>query len=47
VAIDEGFFEYTYRIAAHEAADGGRLELVLSGTPAARPAIADLRAFTF
>lgn len=45
--IDDGFTEYTYRIAAHEAADGGRLELVLTGTPGARPVIADLRSFTF
>lgn len=47
VAIDGGFTEYTYRIPAHVAADGGRLELALTGTPAARPAIADLRSFTF
>lgn len=47
VPIDDGFTEYTYRIAAHSAPDGGRIELALSGTPAARPAIADLRAFTF
>lgn len=47
VAIDGGFTEYTYRIPAHVAADGGRLELALTGSPAARPAIADLRSFTF
>ncbi len=47
VAIDGGYSEYTYRIPAHSAPDGGRLELVMSGTPSARPAIADLRAFTF
>lgn len=47
VDIDDGFKEYTYRIAAHEAPDGGRVKLQLTGTPAARPAIADLRSFTF
>lgn len=47
VPIDDGFTEYTYRIPAHSAPDGGRLELQLAGTPAARPVISDLRAFTF
>ncbi|MCF1453401.1 DUF4815 domain-containing protein [Agrobacterium vitis] len=46
-ALDDGWVEYTYKIASHAAPDGGRLKLVLTGTPAARPAIADLRAWTF
>ncbi len=44
--IDNGFTELTYRINAHNAPNGGRLKLSLTGTPGARPAIADLRAFT-
>lgn len=47
VPIDDGFTEYTYRIPAHSAPDGGRVRIDVTGTPAARPAIADLRAFTF
>lgn len=47
VPIDDGFTEYTYRIPAHSAPDGGRLELRLAGTPAARPVVSDLRSFTF
>lgn len=47
VPIEDGFSEYTYRIAAHSAPDGGRVRLDLTGTPASRPAISDLRCFTF
>jgi hypothetical protein len=44
--IDEGFVEYSYEKTAFAAPDGGRIKITLTGTPAARPAIADLRAFT-
>jgi hypothetical protein len=44
--IDDGFVERTYRRAAHAAALGGRLKITLTGTPAARPSVADLRAFS-
>lgn len=44
--IDGGFIERTYSRPSHVAADGGRLKLTLTGTPAARPSIADLRAFS-
>ncbi|MDI6836123.1 MAG: hypothetical protein QMD99_10460, partial [Rhizobiaceae bacterium] len=47
VPIDDGFTEYTYRIPAHSAPDGGRVRIDITGTPAARPAVSDLRAFTF
>lgn len=44
--IDNGFIERTYSRPSHAAADGGRLRLTLTGTPAARPSVADLRAFS-
>lgn len=44
--IDGGFIERTYSRPSHAAADGGRLKLTLTGTPAARPSVADLRAFS-
>jgi hypothetical protein len=44
--IDGGFIERTYSRPSHAAADGGRLRLTLTGTPAARPSVADLRAFS-
>ncbi|MBP1852115.1 DUF4815 domain-containing protein [Rhizobium halophytocola] len=47
VPIDDGFTEYTYRIEEHTASQGGRVRLDLTGTPAGRPAIADLRTFSF
>ncbi|MGX5723324.1 DUF4815 domain-containing protein [Shinella zoogloeoides] len=44
--IDMGFIERSYREASVAAPTGGRLRLTLTGTPAARPSVADLRAFT-
>ncbi len=44
--IDLGFIERTYRDTSYIAPTGGRLKLTLTGTPAARPSVADLRAFT-
>lgn len=44
--IDLGFIERTYSDASFAAPTGGRLKLTLTGTPAARPSVADLRAFT-
>lgn len=44
--IDLGFIERTYSDASFAAPLGGRLRLTLTGTPAARPSVADLRAFT-
>ena len=44
--IDGGFVEHTYSKSGFAAADGGRIKITLTGNPAARPAIADLRAFT-
>jgi len=44
--IDMGFIERSYRETSVAAPTGGRLRLTLTGTPAARPSVADLRAFT-
>jgi len=44
--IDLGFIERSYRDTSVAAPTGGRLRLTLTGTPAARPSVADLRAFT-
>lgn len=44
--IDLGFIERTYSAPSIEAPTGGRIKLTLTGTPAARPSVADLRAFT-
>ncbi|WP_105403415.1 DUF4815 domain-containing protein [Neorhizobium sp. T7_12] len=44
--IDLGFIERTYSDASVAAPLGGRIKLTLTGTPAARPSVADLRAFT-
>lgn len=44
--IDLGFIERTYSDASFAAPLGGRIKLTLTGTPAARPSVADLRAFT-
>lgn len=44
--IGLGFIERTYQDASVAAPTGGRLRLTLAGTPAARPTVADLRAFT-
>lgn len=46
LAIDDGFIERTFEKTSFATADGGRIKLALTGTPAARPAIADLRAWT-
>lgn len=43
--IDQGFIERVYRKDTHSAANGGRIKLTLTGTPAARPSLADLRAY--
>ena len=45
VVEDAGFVEQTYEKTAFTAVQG-RLRLTLTGTPAARPTVADLRAFT-
>lgn len=44
--IDRGFVEREYRISSHAAANGGRIRITMTGTPEARPSIADLRAFS-
>lgn len=44
--IDGGFIERTYSRPSHAAADGGRLKLTLTGSPAARPTVADFRTFS-
>lgn len=44
--IDDGFTEREYKKDPYTAV-AGRLKLVLTGTPAARPSVADVRAFTF
>lgn len=44
--IDGGFTEREYHKNPYTAALGGRIRLVLTGSPAARPTVADLRAFT-
>ncbi|MBY3434819.1 DUF4815 domain-containing protein [Rhizobium laguerreae] len=44
--IDLGFIERTYSDASFAAPTGGRLRLTLTGTPAARPSVSDLRSFT-
>lgn len=44
--IDLGFIERSYRDTSVAAPTGGRLKLTLTGTPAARPSVADLRAYT-
>ena len=44
--IDLGFVERTYSEASIAAPLGGRIKLTLTGTPAARPSVADLRAWT-
>lgn len=45
VAIDDGYTEQTYEKASFTAPKG-RLRLTLTGTPAARPTVTDLRGFT-
>jgi hypothetical protein len=45
VVEDQGFIEQTYEKASFTAVQG-RLRLTLAGTPAARPTVADLRAYT-
>jgi hypothetical protein len=45
-AIDDGYTERTYHIDPYTAVEG-RLRVVLTGTPAARPTVADMRAWTF
>jgi hypothetical protein len=45
VVEDDGFIEQTYDKASFTAVNG-RLRLTLTGTPAARPTVADLRAFS-
>lgn len=44
--IADGSQERQYRLTDWEAPEGGRVKLTLTGTPAARPALADLRAFS-
>jgi predicted cupin superfamily sugar epimerase len=44
-ALADGTFERTYRVDPYSAVEG-RLRLSLTGSPAARPAVSDLRAFT-
>lgn len=45
VVEDDGFIEQTYEKSSFTAVQG-RLRLTLTGTPAARPTVADLRAYT-
>lgn len=45
VVEDDGFIEQTYEKTSFTAVKG-RLRLTLTGTPAARPTVADLRAYT-
>lgn len=44
-AIDGGYVTTEYGLDDHVAPSGGRLRVTLTGTPAARPALADFRAF--
>ncbi len=44
--LDDGFIEHTYTTTGHAAPSGGRLKVVLTGSPAARPSIKDLRSFS-
>lgn len=45
IAIDDGYIETTFEKTPYTA-PLGRLRLTLTGTPAARPTVADLRAWT-
>ena len=47
VQIDEGFVEQNWTISGHNAPNGGRPRLKLTGSASARPAIADLRAYSY
>lgn len=43
-AIENNWREDEHRLVAHAAPDGGRIKLTLTGSPDARPSVADLRA---
>lgn len=45
-ALADGSLDRLYRKAGWTAADGGRIRLTMTGTPAARPVLADLRSFS-
>lgn len=44
--LGDGWVERTYSDASFVAPTGGRIKLTLTGTPAARPSVADLEAFS-